>query len=234
MSLDVELRGTPEPTLLAEPGDDDVFLDTEELESTPGMMMFETQALQRQIDDLNRKLKDRDNEVNAALREQHARHNDAVMRKMEDIAELEGELAGARAELLISRREEKLLKEGVSYSKKELLDYVFVYERRWMKAHMGIRVLLDRLSHPGHSELLSNIVMNLRKSMEKEPEPVFNECITATPADYLAGVFHLKGTQLGYVQHSDDMEELEDFPGNPEHIKEKKSVIEKIKKKLGI
>jgi len=238
MSLEVVLTDDGS-TLMPEPGDD-VFLDVEELEQLPGMQMFDTQALQRQIDDLLRKVKDHEAETDKALSDQHTRHYTAIQEKREEITELEGELAGSKQAQGIAEDKARKFQKAIDSGSNDLLEYVLVYERRWMKAHMAIRVLLERLSHPmSGNEAVAGIVMNLRKSMDDEPEPVFHEPIEMGAEEYLAGVFNIVGKHLGHVKDSDEMHEgavlAADMPvENEEKIKTRPSVLQKIKKTLGI
>jgi hypothetical protein len=194
MSLEVDLSDT-EPTLLPEPGDDDEFLDLGELEDTPGMMLFDNHALQRQIEDLTRKLKDRDNEIDRAVAAERDRSISRETKRNKEVADLEESLAKAQKEIDRLATELKIYKVHKATTKLELTSQAAGLERRAMRAHMAIRFLLDYISRPGYhgDGVSSNIVMKLRKAMEEEPPPSFNLTFDAgaSPRDLLMEWFGL-------------------------------------------
>jgi hypothetical protein len=194
MSLEVDLS-EHEHTLLSEPGDDDEFLDLEELEDTPGMVLFDNHALHRQIEELTRKLKDRDNEVQAILDERDHRHRQALAVERDHVHQLETVLEAAQDELAAARASNAKLLASKAMPKRKIVEHAAVFERRAMRAHMGIRFLLDHISKPIARHVdAANIIMNLRKAVEEEPEPTFNPPLDPDvhPGTHLLKMFDLE------------------------------------------
>lgn len=173
----------PEPAVV-----DDDFLDPDMLDTMPGMLFFDAAGLRRQVEDLQRKLDDRDLMIDKVVAEevkiaekriQAEAHNakEKVRRLEKEIDKLTYKLKEARAN---HEAQVNHISRELSGGSQRLYVQALVAEQRWLRAYDMICFLLEKLSHSGlvhgcPDSVSANISMCIRKMMDVPPIPMFNQ-----------------------------------------------------------